>query len=85
MIGCLGGGMKQLESDLKELLDNENELDKTVYEMKRLFFGKVNRLFEMYCQEYCQHEVLYFYIGCQNLAANVLPFIYQIFITPSIP
>ena len=27
VIGCLGGGMKQLKSDLKELLDNEKELD----------------------------------------------------------
>ena len=47
VIGCLGGGMKQLKSDLKELFDNEKELDKTVYEMQ------ANRLFEKYCQEYC--------------------------------
>ena len=32
---CLGGGMKQLKSDLKELFDNVKELDKTVYEMQK--------------------------------------------------
>ena len=35
---CLGGGMKQLKSDLKELFDNEKELDKTVYEMQKTVF-----------------------------------------------
>ena len=34
VIGCLGGGMKQLKSDLKELFDNGKELDKAVYEMQ---------------------------------------------------
>ena len=35
VIGCLGGGMKQLKTDLKELFDNEKELDKTVYEVQK--------------------------------------------------
>ena len=35
VIGCLGRGMKQLKSDLKELFDNEKELDKTAYEMQK--------------------------------------------------
>ena len=35
VIGCLEGQMKQLKTDLKELLDNEKEPDKTVYEMQK--------------------------------------------------
>ena len=35
VIGCLGGGIKQLKSDLKELFDNEKEIEKTVYEMQK--------------------------------------------------
>ena len=31
----LGGRMKKLKSDLKELFDNEKELDKTVYDMQK--------------------------------------------------
>ena len=30
LTGCLGGGMKKLKSGLKELFDNEKELNKTV-------------------------------------------------------
>ena len=53
VIGCLGGGMKQLKSDLKELFDNEKNWIRLYMRCKRLFFGKANRLFEKYCQEYC--------------------------------
>ena len=35
VIVYLGGGAKQLKSDLKELFDNEKELDKTVYKMQK--------------------------------------------------
>ena len=35
VIVYLGGDMKKLNSYLKELFDNEKELDKTVYEMQK--------------------------------------------------
>ena len=48
VIGCLGGGMKQLKSHFKELFNDEKELEKTYMRCKRLLFGKANRLFEKY-------------------------------------
>ena len=35
LIGCLGGRMKKLKSDLEELFDNEIELNKTVRQMQK--------------------------------------------------
>ena len=42
--GCLGGGMKELKTDMQKIFEyeNEKELYTTMREMQRLCFGKAN-------------------------------------------
>ena len=42
VIGCLGGGMKRLKDDVKELLKNEKELQWICREMQKTVVGKRN-------------------------------------------
>ena len=59
VVGCLGSGMKQLKIDFSVAsfhFLNCSTMEKSWIRLyircKRLFFGKANRLFEKYCQEY---------------------------------
>ena len=45
IIGCLGGGMKELKESIREIFeyeDNDKELEWISRESKRLYYGKVN-------------------------------------------
>ena len=43
VIGCLGGGMKRLKDDIRELFNDEKDLHGIRRELQRLYFGKAKR------------------------------------------